>query len=312
MLASPAELVDLERRVGHALDGRDPQLPVLGHGEITLVLGCPAEQPRCVAKRLPPFEDRARAESYGALVSEYVEALGRRGIECVDTEYHVVEASRSGSSTVSRESGADSTGWASYVVQPLLPPSEVGPEALRRRDAADGSGESVRDLLAGVVDSILGATDEHVGLDGQLSNWADTPDGLRYFDVTTPLLNDSAGETRLDLKLLTSTLPAPLAPVVRRFAAPSILAHYHSPRAVLVDLAANLHKERLGQWVGAVLVAANRHLGVPITPSEVAAYYRRDARTWELMLRMRMADRWIHRRLLHRRYGTLLPPNTER
>ncbi|MGI9577260.1 MAG: DUF6206 family protein, partial [Microthrixaceae bacterium] len=278
MLATGAELASLEERVRRALDGSNEDLPVLGHGEITLVLGCPAEDPRIVAKRLPPFVEFDRAESYGALVHEYVAALAQRGIDCVQSEFRVT-----------RTDG----GWAAYVLQPRLAPDQIGPAVLRRRQRDDTTGGAVRELLDQIVAAIVAATDQRVGVDGQLSNWADTDEGLRYFDVTTPLLTAADGHSRLDLEALTSPLPVPLRPAVRRFAAPSIIANYHSPRSVLVDLAANLHKERLAQWVGAVLVASNAHLEQPITFAEANDHYRRDARTWEMMLRLRMADRWV-------------------
>lgn len=297
MLATDTELAGLEERVIGALEGSDEGLPVLGHGEITLVLGCPAEHPRIVAKRLPPFTEPARAEAYGSLVCEYVDALQDRGIQCVDTEFQLT---------------ATPGGWAAYVLQPLVAPGQIGPEAVRRRQSRDDGGVAVRELLDRIVVAILEATDARVGVDGQLSNWADTDNGLRYFDVTTPLLADPAGSTRLDLGLLTSTMPGALRPLVRHFAAPSIISQYHSGRGVLVDLAANLYKERLEKWVGAVLLSANAHLDEPITPAEVAAHYRRDARIWEVMLRLRMADRWLHRNVLRRTYGTLLPPTIDR
>ncbi|MCP4435145.1 MAG: hypothetical protein GY812_06545 [Actinomycetia bacterium] len=82
---------------------------------------------------------------------------------------------------------------------------------------------------------------------------------------------------------------------------------YHSARGVVMDLAANLYKERLQRWVGAVLVAGDERLGESLHPAEVRKHYRSDARTWELLLRMRLADRWFHRRVLRRRYGSLLP-----
>lgn len=296
-LLAPDDLARLEAAVGRALDGSAGDLRILGHGEITLVVGWPTEAPVVAAKRLPPFADRDRAEAYGAVVADYVAALARRGVPCVESGFGITESD---------------DGWAAYVVQPLLDPDTLGPARLRVLAAEDPSGARARALLERVVEHIVVAVGGEVGLDGQLSNWADTPEGLRYFDVTTPLLNDATGRSRLDLGTLTSPLPAPLRPVVRRFVAPGITAKYHDVRSVLLDLAANLHKERLARWVNATLVAANRHVAPAITPEEALAYYRSDARTWEALLRLRTADRWWHRRVLRRRYGSLLPLDTER
>ena len=296
-LLAPDELARLEAAVGRALDGATGELRILGHGEITLVVGWPAPAPAVAAKRLPPFADRGRAEAYGAVVADYVAALAHRGVACVESEFSITETEG---------------GWAAYVLQPLLDPGTLGPARLRALAAEDPTGARARALLERIVEHVVVAVGQEVGLDGQLSNWADTPDGLRYFDVTTPLLVDAGGRSRLDLGTLTSPLPAPLRPVVRRFVAPGITAKYHDVREVLLDLAANLHKERLAQWVNATLVAANRHVAPAISPEEALAYYRSDARTWEALLRLRMADRWWHRRVLRRPYGSLLPLGTER
>jgi hypothetical protein len=64
------------------------------------------------------------------------------------------------------------------------------------------------------------------------------------------------------------------------------------PRTVLLDLAANLHKERLTDWVPAVLQAANRERSTPISTDKADRHYRANARLWEVMLRLRQADRW--------------------
>jgi len=44
----------------------------------------------------------------------------------------------------------------------------------------------------------------------------------------------------------------------------------------------------------------------------VRRYYRSDARLWELMLRLRRADRWWQRRIRRRTYPFLLPGHIER
>ena len=112
--------------------------------------------------------------------------------------------------------------------------------------------------------------------------------------------------------MLIASYPWVLRPPLRRFAAPPIAAAYCDPRTVLLDLAANLHKERLTEWIPAVLEAANRELSVPLTAGEVDSYYRSNARLWEVMLRLRRADRWWQRRVRRRTYPFLLPGPTRR
>lgn len=293
-LIEPDELAELERDVADALArGDESGLRVLGHGEISLVLAWPATQPRVAAKRLPRFDARARAEAYGALVEEYLAVVADRGVVPVPSQV---------ASTPSADGG-----WITYVVQPVLDPADLGPAVLAGEDEA-----RARRLVEQVVDRILGAVDAAVGLDGQISNWADTPDGLRYLDVTTPLLADDRGRTRLDLALLAKPLPAVLRPAVRRFVAPGVVARYHRPRDVVVDLAANLHKERVERWIDVVLAAARDRVEPAVARDEVDRYYRADARLWEVLWRLRRADRWWQRTVRRRPYPTLLPARVER
>lgn len=290
------DLHALETAVGTALRaGTDADLRVLGYGEITLVLGWPRDHPTVAAKRLPPFAARGNAEAYGRLVEEYLAAIEDHGVRPLPSEFHLTPA-------------ALGRGWAGYVVQPVLPAGQLAPDLL----AAPATDEGARALLAGVVETIVRCVDPWVGLDGQLSNWALTPAGLRYLDVTTPLLNDASGRARVDLRVLTSPLPAVLRPIIRRFVAPGITARYHRCRDVLLDLAGNLLKERLDHWVPAVLELANPHLDQPLDEQEVHRYYRGDAVTWELLLRLRKADRWWQHRVRRRPYGALLPHDVRR
>ena len=286
---SEAELAELEARVQQALHaGDETGLRILGYGEISLVVGWPTEQPRVAAKRLPVFGARERAETYGGVIIDYLTALRERGVTPVPTEFAVTPT-------------GDGR-WAAYAVQPVLAADGLGPTALARADDETG-----RRLIAEIITTIVAVTDERVGIDGQLSNWAATPDGLRYLDVTTPFLRDASGASPLDLGVLTSALPAVMRPVVRRFVAPGVTARYHRPRDVLLDLAANLIKERLDRWVGTTIEEANRHLDQALDRAEVERYYRSDARLWEAMLRLRRVDRWWQGTVRRRPYPTLLP-----
>jgi hypothetical protein len=288
-----ADLAGLEGQVSDALEsGGTGDLRVLGYGEITLVLGWPAAAPRLACKRLPVFPDRERASRYGTTVAEYVEALRRRGVDVVDSVWRTV---------VTRREGV-----AAYVLQPVLPAATLVP-ALMRADPGRGI-----EVLGRIVDVIVATVDDAVGLDGQASNWAVTDGRLRYFDVTTPLLAGGDGRTRLDLDILVRPLPAALRRLVRRFVAPSLVARYHRPRDVLVDLIGNLRKERLDDLVEPAIALANHRVEPAIDRGEIDRWYRSDARTWEALLRLRRADRWWQRRVRRRPYPYLLPGPIER
>ena len=121
-MITDAELATLERQVWAALEAGDTSgLRVLGYGEITLVLGWPADAPRFACKRLPVFPDAARAAAYGATIAEYIEELVGRGVDVLASEWRTVAA------------GAD---VAAYVVQPVLPGETLVPNLLRADPAA--------------------------------------------------------------------------------------------------------------------------------------------------------------------------------
>jgi hypothetical protein len=287
------DLVALEREVTRALaTGDDRPLRVLGYGEISIVLGWPRDEPRWACKRLPPVPSAATADAYEAIVVQYIDTLGRRGVDVVDT-------------TV-RRLPDDAGTTALYCVQPVLPTEALAPNVVR------AGGADAEELLRAIVDRTASVVDRRVGLDAQLSNWA-VPEGeLRYFDITTPLLRDAEGQSELDTDLFVASLPWMLRPPVRRFVVPGILDRYHGLRTVLCDLAANLFKERLEQWIPVVLDAARTHLDVPLTEAEVQRDYRSDARTWGALQAVRRVDRQWQRRVRRRPYPFLLPPRIER
>jgi hypothetical protein len=162
-------------------------------------------------------------------------------------------------------------------------------------------------LLAQVATAVAETVDGRVGLDAQVANWAVDGDRVSCVDVSTPLMRGDDGRDLLDLSLFLSIYPWALRPVLARIAH-HVIGQFHDPRSVLVDVASNLVKERLGRWLPALLAAANAHVAPSIGEREVRAYFARDKRLWLLMQRLRRADRAWQRRVRHRPYPFLLPP----
>ncbi len=290
------ELEGLEACVEEALRrGGEGGLKVLGYGEITLVLAWPPGDPRFACKRLPVFENEERFSAYAAHFERYLEALASRGIKVLESEIL----------SVRRPDGA----LAAYVVQPIL-----DEEALLPRVLACGDRELGETLIREVVARVAKAVDETVGLDAQVSNWAVVGDDLVFFDVSTPMLRED-GRDLLDVDVFLAALPWALRLPVRRFLVGEILARYHRPRDVLLDMAANLIKERLQGWIPVVLSEASVALPAgtpPIDQGEVRRYYRQDALIWEFLQRARRLDRVWQRKIRRRAYPFLLPPRIER
>jgi hypothetical protein len=287
-------LLSLDEQVEAALGaGDESALPILGYGEISLVLGWPPEQPRFACKRLPLFATRSRFDAYGRTLDAYLDVLRRAGLGVVETELR----------SVSRDDGT----VAGYVVQPVLPAEDLAPTVLRREDPDAG-----HPLVAAVVDTVAAAVSPTVGLDAQLSNWTWDGSGLTYLDVSTPLLWSDEGRPLLDLELLSRAIPWALRGALRRLLVPGIVETYRDLRKVYLDLCGNLIKERLDRWLPTFLEQVARRLDVPLTADEVHRYYRSDARLWAMLLQIRRLDRTWQLRVRRRPYPFLLPRRIER
>ncbi len=284
-------LVNLEKRVGDALITDDRSgIDVLGYGEISTVLGATVDGRSYACKRLPPFP-RGAIDRYRAACTAYLVALGERGIRTADSTIEIVEVH---------------DGSVIYCVQPIEDRLLV--DYLLGADL-----DEVAAIARRLVSVIAQVIDDRLGLDAQISNWAlDTDGDFVYLDVTTPLLRDESGEEMLDTDLFLASLPAFLRPGVRRFLLPEILGHYYDARAALLDLIGNLKKERLDDTIPAFLEHANLVVDPPISEKEINRYYRRDALMWEVLQRLRRADRWWQRTIRRRGYPFLLPGKVDR
>jgi Family of unknown function (DUF6206) len=272
--------------------GDEGELNVVGYGEISLGVGWPPEESRLVAKRMPPFRDRAAFDAYREAVQDYIARLEGAGVRVLETELRPVDGT---AGTV-----------VAYALQPLLPAASLGPAVLAAADPADG-----HPLAAQIVDATLSLVDPELGLDPQLANWSWLDGEAVFFDVTTPFLRDERGRDRMDFEVLLAAFPRPARGLLRRFVAPGIVAQYHDRRVAMIDACANLIKERLEPWIPVFLALAAPRLERPVAIEEVRRYYRSDSRTWSWIQRLRRADRGWHR-LRGRTYPFLIPGEIER
>lgn len=281
-------LAGIEADVTTALSRGDASgLTVLGYGEISLVIGWPGDSPQWACKRLPPFGSRSDVDAFSEILHRYIDELGNRGVNVVDTEVMTVPT--------------DGDKLAVYCVQPVLDEASLA-VAVVRADPDRGAA-----VLGEIVATALNVVSDRVGLDAQLSNWGWRNGSLEYFDVTTPLLRHADGTPEVPTGMYLASLPGFVRAAVRRFVLPGIIERYHQPRTVVLDLAANLIKERLDEFIPAVLAAANVQLAEPLTAQEVRRDYRSDARTWRLIQALRRADRVYQQRIRRRAYPFLLP-----
>lgn len=286
-LLDRADVELVEAAIGAALArGTTEGLLLLGYGEITVVVGWPTSEPRVAVKRLPPLADRGRVERYANSVHAYCHALTEHGVHVVPQQTHVVPA--------------HGGGWALHVVQPMYASEQLAVDHLRRDDPY------CRELIARVVTMAMLA-DHGLGVDAQITNWVVVDGVPRLIDTTTPMMRVDGGFV-LDIGLILTPFPAATRPLLRRFVVPDVLARYHDPRSIAIDIAANLHREDLARWIPAVLDAANDRLPQPIERDEVDRYYRQDARLWStIQLAKRMNRGWTTH-VRRKTFPILLPP----
>ena len=292
-LVTDAELAELEGRVERALvTGDAGSLRILGYGEITLVLGWPAAEPRAAAKRLPVFADASRAAAYGSLVEEYVARLADSGIDVLPTEWqHGADRGRPGRG-VRRAGGAARRDPRAPAAVGAAAPGRGGADGgarRRRRHRRSRLRTGCADLQLGVVGRLAALLRRH------------HPDAQRR-----------AGRPGWTSACSTSPLPAAARPLVARYVAPGIVGAYHDLRGVVVDLVGNLLKERLDGLLDTAIALGNERVTPAITRTEIDRWYATDARMWEVLLRLRRADRWWQRRVRRRTYPFLLPGAIER
>jgi hypothetical protein len=264
---------------------------VIGYGEITTVVAWPTPHGSAAVKRLPPFDTIGRLDAYRQVFHDYLEGLAKAGVMVVPTRLDHLP---------------DHRGYSAYVIQPLLDRDQLAHNLLRD-DGSDAT--DLLDRIAALVAEVNGAG---IGFDAQMSNWGWADGELVYFDVSTPLLRHPDGRDRLDTDIFLASLPWPLRAPVKRWLVRSIIDEYFDRRVVLLNLAANLIKERLAHRLPLVLDRFNRQLDEPLTESEVRRYYRKDAITWSFLQRLRRIDRAWQRRVRRRPYPFLLPERIER
>lgn len=276
---------------------------VLGYGEISSIFKIPGGG-EIAFKRLPLFSDPDQAQGYIQRYENYCRYLSAAGLQLPPGATALVALPR--------------RPVVLYIAQACLPQDRF---AHRLIHAADP--DRRRLLFEEVVTAIEGVWRFNaarrpaieLSLDGQLSNWVLQPSAagarpqLLFIDTSTPL-HRVEGREQMDPELLLQSAPGFLRWILRLFFLNDVMDRYYRPRAVFIDLAANLYKEQRPELIGEVLRIINTNsvaLETPITAREVERYYREDRLIWTLFLGFRRLDRWLKRRMLRRRYEFILP-----
>ena len=291
---SPGEVITdeqldaLETEVQRALRSGDRSgLDLRGFGVTSVVLAAPVDAPTAACKRVPPFKGRASYDRYRDVVLRNVDELRAAGVDVVHTEVRLTEA------------GGRLVG---FVVQPLLDADSLGEAVLKRAEPS-----AAHPLVAAMVDHVLSATTDQLGIDAQVGNWAVMDGRVVYVDVTTPFLVDEGGELLMDLDVFLEAGPPVMRPLYRR-ELPKSMKRWLEPRHSLLDLVGNLYKLDLDDWVEPIIEATVGRVDPPLTVEEAREYYDGEVKTWTMLHRVLRSYDWWQRRVRRMTPNGFLPP----
>jgi hypothetical protein len=286
---------------------------ILGYGEISTTFSIDA-MPGVAFKRMPPFTSSDDIKTYKSAVDKYFSVLTEEcRIPVSAYSFHEM-MNRYGEQVL-------------YVAQPQLPTTSIGNYVLKNKTLRE-----MEVMVRAVTGHLLNLRQwnyekmphKSIGLDGQISNWSfrftdiNTCE-LVYFDITTPLFRID-GKEQLDTEIFLKSCPSMLVWLVRWQFLQEVLDRYYDTRLVLVDFAANFHKEGREDLIDGALAVINEQIiekGLvkqmqPLNRSEVDAYYKNDAFIWSLFLSLRRMDRFIKTKILRKRYNFILPGKIKR
>ncbi|MCU0600527.1 MAG: DUF6206 family protein [Desulfobacterales bacterium] len=314
MHVDPFLLEKFENRLDPAFPEKSGMPPtILGYGEISTTFSI-EDMPGVAFKRMPPFDSSDQIKDYKTALDRYHSLL---------TDQCQIPVSQYGFYEVTNRFGEQIL----YVAQPLLPKASIGNFILK-----NGGFSEMAVMVSRVTRHLLSVWQwnqdnnphESIALDGQISNWSfqftDNRDcHVVYFDITTPMFRIN-GRDQLDTEIFLKSCPSMLVWLVRWQFLQDVLDRYYDTRSVLIDLAANFHKEGRADLIEDAVSVINAKIDEhgltgriqPLTRAEIDAYYKNDAFIWSLFLALRRMDRAIKTRILRKRYNFILPGKIKR
>jgi hypothetical protein len=167
-----------------------------------------------------------------------------------------------------------------------------------------------------------------IGIDAQLSNWALDPNDVMpagvtgneeiiYIDTSSPMMRID-GIEQINPEIFIKSAASFLRPVIRKFFLQEVLDRYYDMRLVVIDIIANLHKEKRKDLIDGFIKTTNEYFknsGIEIkelTRKEIDTYYSNDAFIWKFYQASRKIDRFITENILRKKYMFRIPEKIER
>lgn len=285
------DLHAVEAAVAAAIhSGRNDSLRLLGHGEISIVIGWPGDQPTVALKRVPPFRNAACAQQYIDVCDRFFELLQAAEVAAWPTTLHMLDRA-DGKAVV-------------YHRQPIADPAQLGTNVLRNTASAES-----HPMLDAIVDATARVCSPTVGFDCQVANWLWDGTTATQIDFTSPFtLTDRRDDLTYDSKAFLQEYPVALRPYLKRELT-KLIHRFTTAEGALADMVANMLKEGLDDWVDPAIATINQRLGLSLRRETAQAMLDDDRKFLPLMLKMKKTQRWW---LTHtgRRYEALLPEKT--
>jgi hypothetical protein len=327
-LSRDIELYERFMRDFRRLYRGNAEVDVIGYGEISTVMrlrkagwsidneDIVRDESLWIWKKMPPFPDLAEVERFEKLYFDYRNLL----IEKIGI-------------TVPRQTirfFRHDTYYTVYAGQEKVDGSSICNLLIKKLDERNAGRilEMILRALGGVFS--FNRTDRHVsvGIDAQLSNWSlvtrhgldgtiHDDDGLVYIDTSSPLIKID-GEEQINTEIFIKSAASFLRPVIRAFFLKEVVDRYYDFRSVMIDIIANLHKEKRADLIDSFLGITNdyctrNNLDIqPITRKEIDSYYSSDAFIWKFYQASRKLERFITEKLLRRKYNFRIPGAIDR
>lgn len=273
---------------------------ILGYGEISVVISIKGLE-NFVLKRLPIFRNYDECLYYKSIFDEYGAILKEKVNLKIPEQFGVI--------VVSREP-------VFYSVQERLPKDWLCQQIFNSIDLSE-----VQKFTDGIISEVykvcnFNSLEEKykIGIDGQLSNWAleNGKEGLKhkktnfiYLDTSTPLIKEN-GIEKIPADNFLMSIPPILKFFVKKLFLKEVLERYYDCKSVILDFSSNLMNEKNTENVKNALKLISEKYGINF--QEIISYHKRDYIIWRTFLTSRKIHRFILKKVLHREYRFLLPP----
>ncbi len=326
-LQSDCELTKIFLRDFRELYREKAGLRIIGYGEISTVMKVEKgkyldenfnkiniNESRWIWKKMPPFPDMESVKAFNKQYFEYRELLVNDIGIAVPTQMLSYFPREGFCAVYAGQERADSEMICSNLIKKL-----------QQEEA-----ETIFLLILWELLKVFyfNTSDKRIriGIDGQLSNWVLKPhqkgkishnDTLVYIDTSTPLYRID-GKEQLNTELFIKNAPSFLRLFIKLFFLKEVVDRYYDMRSVIIDIIANLYKEKRPDLIDSFITRANDFMsekGIsdePITRGEIDKYYKSDAFIWRFFQFSRRIDKFIIEKIFRKKYHYRLPEKIER